>query len=97
MSYRFFDFLSSSFKVNYHYKGKIKGSDNEMNKRMSPALDSYNHGSQKINLGFGINFISNQKFLKNNRLAIELIIPVYQKYKGIQMSENFRFVIGWQY
>ena len=97
MSYRFFDFLSSSFKVNYHYKGKINGSDNEMNKRMSPALDSYNHGSQKINLGFGINFISNQKFLKNNRLAIELIIPVYQKYKGIQMSENFRFVIGWQY
>ena len=75
----------------------MEGSDNEMNPRMSPAMDSRNQGHQKLNFGFGINFISHNEILKNHRLGIEGIFPIYQRYRGIQMSENFRTMIGWQY
>ena len=59
ISYRFFQYLSGSLKINYQYKGEMKGFDNEMNKRMSPAMDSKNQGFNKVNLGLGFNFINN--------------------------------------
>ena len=97
LSYRFLNNLSSSFKVNYQFKDEMIGSDNEMNKRMSIVMDSENQGFQKINLGFGINLVNHKKYLKNHRLALEVIVPVYEKFKGLQMSEDFRILIGWQY
>lgn len=76
---------------------EISGSDDEMNKRMSPAMDSNNQGHQKLNVGVGLNFINHKVLLNNHRLALESIFPLYQKYQGLQMSENFKIVIGWQY
>ena len=96
-SYRVIDQISTSLNLNYKYKGKFKGTDDEMNKRMSPAMDSHNHGYQKVNLGIGLNFINHEEFFSNHRLGFELIIPLYQKYNGIQMAENFSVVAGWQY
>ena len=73
------------------------GSDNDMNKRMSIVMDSKNHGSQKISLGFGINLVNHKEYMNNHRLALEVIVPVYEKFRGLQMSEDFRIIIGWQY
>ena len=42
--YRWLDNLSTSFKLNYNYQNKMKGSDNEMNPRMSPSMDSETKG-----------------------------------------------------
>ena len=97
VSYRFFQYLSGSFKINYQYKGEMEGFDNQMNKRMSPAMDSKNQGFNKVNLGVGLNFVNNNNYFKNNRLAVELLIPIYRDYKGIQMADSFSFVLGWQY
>jgi len=96
-SYRWLNNVSTSVKLNYKYKGEMRGSDDEMNPRMSPAMDARNQGYQKLNFGIGINFINNNHLLKNHRLALEAIFPVYQRYRGIQMSENFRTMLGWQY
>ncbi len=89
--------VSTALKLDYNYKGKMFGSDNEMNKRMSPAMDSYNQGYQKVNLSLSLNFINHQRVLKNHRLGIEGIIPIIKKYQGFQMVDNFRIIIGWQY
>ena len=97
MSYRIFNELSGSVKLSYNYKDKMSGSDNEMNKRMSPVMDSYNHGYQKFNLGIGLNFINHQDFLKNNRLGFEFLVPIHHRYQGIQMGESYKIVLGWQY
>ena len=97
ISYRFFQYFSGSLKINYQYKGEMKGFDNEMNKRMSPAMDSKNQGFNKVNLGIGLNFVNNSQYLKNNRLAVEFLVPIYRDYKGIQMADSFSFVLGWQY
>ena len=81
----------------HNYQTKMKGSDDEMNPRMSPAMDSKNKGHQKLNLGFGINLVNHNETLKNHRVGIEGIFPIYQRYRGIQMKETFRLTAGWQY
>ena len=96
-SYSLVNHLSSSFKVTYKNLAKMNGKDNEMNTRMSPVMDAGNNGFQKILLGFGLNFINNQKRLKGHRLGFEFIKPVFQKFNRIQMSEDYRLVLGWQY
>ena len=97
VSYRWLKNLSTSLKINYKYQEKMFGSDNEMNKRMSPAMDSRNQGYNKLELGFGLNFINHKEFMKNNRLGIEFTFPVYQNLRGIQMSDSLNSIIGWQY
>ena len=97
MSYRILNELSGSVKLTYNYKDKMSGSDNEMNKRMSPAMDSRNQGYNKLEVGFGLNFINHKDFMRNNRLGIELTSPVYQNFRGIQMSNSLNSIIGWQY
>jgi hypothetical protein len=96
-SYRWIENFSTSIKINYNYQKKMEGSDDEMNPRMGPAMDSRNQGYQKLNLGFGVNFINYNNFLKNHRLGIEGIFPIFQRYRGMQMAENYKVVIGWQY
>ena len=96
-SFRLIDFFSTSLNINYTKKSKMKGTDNEMNPRMSPVMDSRNQGYQKLNLGLGFNFINHSDAFKNHRIGLEIFMPIYQRYRGIQMSEQFRTMIGWQY
>ena len=96
-SYRWLNNVSSSLKINYNYKGKMDGYDNEMNARMSPAMDARNQGHQKVNLSFGLNFVNHNKFLENHRIGFELILPIHQRLRGIQMSDSFKTIMGWQY
>ena len=96
-SYRFIEQLSLSLKLNYDLKTRMKGSDNEMTKRMSPSMDSYNQGYRKLNIGFGLNFVNHQMILNNHRLGFEYLFPLYQNFKGIQMREKYSLIFGWQY
>ena len=89
--------FSTSVKINYNYLAKMNGEDDQMNKRMSPVMDSKNIGHQKVNLSFGLNYINSNEFLKNNRLAFELVLPLYQRVRGIQMADEYKIMIGWQY
>ena len=75
----------------------MNGEDDQMNKRMSPVMDSKNIGHQKVNLSFGLNYINSNEFLKNNRLAFELVLPLHQRVRGIQMADEYKIMIGWQY
>ncbi len=96
-SLRLFDGFSSSIQLSYEYQGELEGQDDEMNPRMSPAMDSKNQGHQKLNFGLGFNYVNHNDFLKNNRLAFELILPVFKRFTGIQMGEKYRIMLGWQY
>ena len=96
-SFRWIENVSSSIKINYSYQKKMNGSDNEMNPRMSPAMDSYNKGHNKINIGFGVNLLNSSKIFKNHRIGIEGMFPIYQNLRGFQMQETFRLMVGWQY
>ena len=96
-SYRWIDNISTSIKMNYNYRGYMKGSDNEMDPRMSPAMDSRNSGHQKFSISFGVNFVNYKKKLSNHRIGFEANLPVFQKYRGLQLGEKFRLIFGWQF
>ena len=96
LSYRWKKNFSTSLKINFDYLGNIDGEDDQMNKRMSPVMDSKNIGHQKLNLGFGFNYVNAFDYLKNNRLAFELILPLHQRVRGIQMANEYKIMIGWQ-
>ncbi|MBD23032.1 MAG: hypothetical protein CL572_05160 [Alphaproteobacteria bacterium] len=97
ISYRWIENFSTSFKINYNYLGKMNGHDDEMNKRMNPAMDSKNIGHQKYNISFGLNYVNSNDFFKNHRLAFELVLPIHEKIRGIQMSDDYKIMLGWQY
>jgi len=59
--------------------------------------ESIQKGFNKVNFGLGLNFVNNSVYFKNNRLALEFLIPIYRDYEGIQMADSFSFVLGWQY
>ena len=65
-------------------------------KAYQPGVDPQSV-ENKVNLGLGFNFINNNNYFKNNRLAMELLIPLYRDYKGIQMADSFSLMLGWQY
>ncbi len=91
------DNFSTSIQLIYEYQGSLHGEDDEMNPRMSPAMDSKNQGHQKLNFGLGFNYVNHHSFLKNNRLGFELILPVFKRFHGIQMGEKYKIMLGWQY
>lgn len=97
MSYRWFDFLSQSLKINYIKENKMIGSDDEMNARMSPVMDSGNFGLQKLDLGIGFNFVNYSNKFQNHRFAFEILKPIYKNVRGIQMIEDYKLIFGWQY
>ena len=96
-SYNFINFLSASFKINFKSLNKMKGYDNALNARMSPAMDAGNIGYKKVLLGLGFNFINQNSFLKDQRFAIEIIKPIYEKYNRIQMKQSLKVMMGLQY
>ena len=55
--------VSTALKLDYNDKGKMFWSDNEMNKRMSPAMDSYNQGYQEVNFSLSLNFINHPTYI----------------------------------
>ena len=69
-SYSLIDNVSSSIRINYNYQKKMNGSDNEMNPRMSPAMDSKNQGFNKVNLGLGFNLVNHTSYLKTIDLLL---------------------------
>ena len=75
----------------------MKGQDNQLNSRMSPAMDAGNIGYTKVLLGLGFNFINKNNFLKNQRFGIEIIKPIYEKYNRIQMKQDLKIILGLQY
>lgn len=96
-SYNFIHFFSSSLKISFKNLNQMKGQDDQLNSRMSPAMDAGNIGYTKVLLGLGFNFINKNSFLNNQRFAIEVIKPIYEKYNRIQMKQDFKIILGLQY
>lgn len=96
-SYRWLNFMSQSFKINYTKENEMIGVDDEMNARMSPAMDAGNFGLQKLSLGIGFNLVNHFNKLQNHRVAFEITKPVYKNVSGIQMIDDFKLIFGWQY
>ena len=92
----FNDNISYSLRLNYLDTDTIDGKDKNI---MAPVqtANPYNYGGEILNLGVGLNFMTN--FLPgkhSDRLAIEFILPIDQDKNGLQMKNEAKFIIGFQ-
>jgi len=93
----FADTFSWSVRGVYEYWDDIDGEDEKLNpmmKTMVPTADPDLRGGQRFDLAAGVNWIL--PGTKTNRLALELIKPVYQDLNGPQMEMDYSVVLGWQ-
>jgi len=89
---------SISARVNYQKIEAIEGKDIDITKMMimMPTQDPALYKKEVVNFAIGTNYIFTKSNLKGNRLAIEIVKPLYQKFKGVQMKSDYKIVLGWQ-
>lgn len=91
------DWLSTSLRLEVQAWGNIDGQDNDLNPAMVPSADPRRRGGEKMNLSFGLNFLGRGGFVKGNRLAMEIGVPVYQSLDGPQLETKWLLTVGWQH
>lgn len=92
------DSLSGSLRLTAKTQDDISGEDSEiaMMSGMNPLATS-EKGYTRATIGLGLNWVGQSGRLKDHRLALEWIIPVYQDVNGIQMKTDPTITLGWQY
>ena len=95
-SYRWLNWLSTSFRVEAEHTGKIDGIDPIIAAPVQTA-DPDNQGGEKVSVLFGFNVAGQSGELRGHRLALEAGFPVYQDLNGPQLGTDFTVTAGWQY
>jgi hypothetical protein len=88
-----------SARVEAKNRQSIKGMDNRlmMMAGMTPTANADFSGGEFLNLGLGINYVSNaDNWTRGHRLALELTQPVVQDLEDTQMKLDNTVTIGWQ-
>ncbi|MEM7177300.1 MAG: transporter [Pseudomonadota bacterium] len=94
-SYSPIPWISFSGRVKGSVLGEINGQDPLI---MAPVqtADPDNYGGKAITLLGGINLAGQSGFLRNQRLALEVGVPVYQDLNGPQLETDWTITLGYQ-
>jgi hypothetical protein len=95
LAYQWQPFLSSSVRFEGNMADKISGNDPTLYVYNELAASPSNYGGQRLSCAIGSVFKPRQGIFKNNRLAIEYALPVYQSLNGTQMKMNHTLVASW--
>ena len=82
IAYQWTPWLSTSVRGEIIQTGTIKGNDPSLYAYTEPSANNANYGGTTAMLYAGINTF----FLTNNKIGMEIGLPVYQKTNGIQAS-----------
>lgn len=96
VSYRLADWISGSFRLIGSSVGKIDGQDANIMAPVQTADPDF-QGGTRVDTSFGLNLIGTKGFLTNQRLALELALPVVQDLNGPQLKTTSILTIGWQH
>ena len=98
-AYDWFNWISTSARLDWQFWGNIDGADPALNPAVVPTGDPNLRGGNRLDLLFGLNFYASQgpRFTKGQRLAIEMGFPIYQALDGPQLETDFVLTAGWQY
>ncbi len=88
--------LSTSLRITAETEDSIDGIDSSILAPVQTA-DPDNYGGDRMSLGLGANYAFKQEgFLKDHRLAFEVIAPIYQDLNGPQLERDLILTVGWQ-
>jgi hypothetical protein len=95
-AYKWFSLLSSSVRIDASTTGAINGYDSNIPAGYEPSTLGQNYGGQHINGYIGTNFyFPKSSFMKNNRIMLELGLPLYQNLNGVQQSTKSTLYASW--
>ena len=83
--------LSFSLRLTYQHQDEIDGIDETIRLPVQTA-DPDNSGGEQLNLGLGVNFLSQG----GHRLALEYELPLSQHANGVQMEMQSMLTLGYQ-
>ena len=95
-SYHFDPSISSSLRLTAKTIGDIKGQDDQISTPVQTANPD-NYGGNFVNLGFGLNWLGQNSFLRGHQIELEYNLPVIQKVKGVQMDKESMLMFGYRY
>ena len=95
-SYRWYDWFSTSFRIEGEKSGTIDGIDPDIAAPVQTA-DPHNQGGRTLSVLFGFNLAGQTGALMGHRLALEAGLPVYQDLNGPQLETDAVITLGWQY
>ncbi|MBY8977170.1 transporter [Rhodobacteraceae bacterium NNCM2] len=87
--------ISFSGRVKGSYLGTIDGQDPMIVAPVQTAVPGFQGGKQITLLG-GINLVGEEGFLRNQRLALEVGVPVYRNLNGPQLETDWSITLGYQ-
>lgn len=64
---------------------------------MSPSHRSDFSGVNLADVAISSILIVSRGVLSGQRLALELLLPVYQHITGVQLKKSWQLTLGWQY
>lgn len=95
-AYQLAPWISSSLRFGFQAIDAIEGIDPNIVAPVQTANPDF-HGGHLMNGHVGVNLIGQNGFLLNQRLAIELGIPLWQSLNGPQLQTTSVLSLGWQY
>lgn len=96
VSYRWFNWFSTSFRVQGEKLGRIEGIDPNIIAPVQTADPDY-QGGKTLSVLFGLNLASQTGPLRGHRFAFEAGFPVHQDLNGPQLGTDAVVTLGWQY
>ena len=95
-AWRLIDALSLSLRVAFEHEGNIDGADPLIGGPV-PTADPSRQGGERLDLGFGANYYFSDGPLKGIRLALETLVPTWQRLDGPQLETDWSVIAGVQY
>ena len=94
-AYEWINNTSFSFRLNYNLTSPIKGFDNSISAPLEPAADPKNYGGSFLKGYIGLAHSFQNGFFRNQKVAAEFGIPLYQNFNGIQSATSYNLMISW--
>jgi len=89
-------FMNSSLRLDGKKWGNIEGADPELNPMLVPTSRTDLRAGTSVDLLLGVDFVGSKGTFKDNRLGVEVGVPVYQNLTGPQLKTTSRLTIAWQ-
>ncbi len=94
-SYQWEPWISNSIRLAGQTMDSIDGIDPNIVGPVQTANPDF-YGGDTVELLFGVNFAGQRGWLRGQRLAFEIGLPLYRDLNGPQMETDYQFTLGYQ-
>ena len=95
-AYRWADWISTSARLDWRDWQNYDGKDPEISTTTAPTGDPNKRGGKRLDILGGMNILFPEIMGLENRLGIEVGMPIYQYLKGPQLETDIISWAGWQ-